>query len=141
VSELPTVRSTGLFARVEDGVVTLAALGVMSCRWRKSCCGGSSAPGIRARLVHVAPDAHRGLVGAAIAPVRASCSPWPRQLAPEGRLRDVAKVISALVGSMVSTVLALGGMQLLQVHRDAAKPIALGIPVWVVDWRSPSPSA
>jgi len=29
VSELPTVRSTGLFARVEDGVVTLAALGVI----------------------------------------------------------------------------------------------------------------
>ena len=58
-------------------------------------------------------------------------------LLPEGSARDIAKVVSALVGSMVSTVLALGGVRLLQVHREAGKPIALGIPVWVADLAFP----
>jgi len=79
-----------------------------------------------------------GLVGAAIAAREGKLLALATgTLLPEGRLRDVARVISALVGAMVSTVLALGGVRLLQVHREAAKPIALGIPVWVVDLAFP----
>ena len=139
MSELPTARSTGLFARVEDGIVTLAALGVIVLPLAEVVLRrlfGTGIPGAAPFTSHLTLIV--GLVGAAIAAREGKLLALATgTLLPEGWLRDVAKVISALVGSMVSTVLALGGMRLLQVHRDAAKPIALGIPVWVVDLAFP----
>ncbi len=38
---------------------------------------------------------------------------------------------------MVTTILALGGLRLLQVHRESAKEIALGVPVWMADLAFP----
>ena len=46
-------------------------------------------------------------------------------------------MLAAGVGAAVATVLGFGGLQLLQVHREAGKPIALGIPVWVADLAFP----
>ena len=139
MTELPTARSTGLFARVEDGIVTLAALGVIVLPLAEVVLRrlfGTGIPGAAPFTSHLTLIV--GLVGAAIAAREGKLLALATgTLLPEGWLRDVAKVISALVGSMVSTVLALGGMRLLQVHRDAAKPIALGIPVWVVDLAFP----
>ena len=139
MAELPTTRSTGLFAQVEDGVVTLAALGVIVLPLAEVVLRrlfGTGIPGAAPFTSHLTLVV--GLVGAAIAAREGKLLALATgTLLPEGWLRDVAKVISALVGSMVSTVLALGGVRLLQVHREAAKPIALGIPVWVVDLAFP----
>ena len=139
MTELPTARSTGRFARVEDGVVMLAALGVIVLPLAEVVLRrlfGTGIPGAAPFTSHLTLIV--GLVGAAIAAREGKLLALATgTLLPEGWLRDVAKVISALVGSMVSTVLALGGLRLLQVHREAAKPIALGIPVWVVDLAFP----
>jgi tripartite ATP-independent transporter DctM subunit len=139
VTELPTARSTGVFARVEDAVVTLAALGVIVLPLAEVVLRrlfGTGIPGAAPFTSHLTLVV--GLIGAAIAAREGKLLALATgTLLPEGWFRDVAKVISALVGSMVSTVLALGGVRLLQVHREAAKPIALGIPVWVADLAFP----
>ena len=139
MTELPTPRATGPFARVEDGVVTLAALGVIVLPLAEVVLRrlfGTGIPGAAPFTSHLTLVV--GLIGAAIAAREGKLLALATgTLLPEGWLRDVAKVISALVGSMVATVLALGGVRLLQVHREAAKPIALGIPVWVVDLAFP----
>jgi len=139
MTELPTPRATGPFARVEDGVVTLAALGVIVLPLAEVVLRrlfGTGIPGAAPFTSHLTLVV--GLIGAAIAAREGKLLALATgTLLPEGWLRDVAKVISALVGSMVSTVLALGGVRLLQVHREAGKPIALGIPVWVVDLAFP----
>jgi C4-dicarboxylate transporter DctM subunit len=45
----------------------------------------------------------------------------------------VAKYIAALVGSAVSTLFAVGGVNLVKIDRLEAAEIAAGIPVWVAD--------
>ena len=139
MSELPTARSTSLFARGEDGIATLAALGIVALPLAEVVLRrlfGTGIPGAAPFTSHLTLIV--GLVGAAIAARDGKLLAMATgTLLPEGRLRDVAKVVSALVGSMVSTVLALGGLRLLQVHREAGKPIALGIPVWVADLAFP----
>jgi len=139
MTELPTARSTGLFARGEDGIATLAALGIVVLPLAEVLLRrlfGTGIPGAAPFTSHLTLIV--GLVGAAIAARDGKLLAMATgTLLPEGSARDVAKVISALVGSMVSTVLALGGVRLLQVHREAGKPIALGIPVWVADLAFP----
>jgi C4-dicarboxylate transporter DctM subunit len=45
----------------------------------------------------------------------------------------VARFIAALVGSAVSTLFAVGGVNLVKLDRLEAEEIALGVPVWVAD--------
>ncbi len=139
MTELPTARSTGLFARGEDGIATLAALGIVVLPLAEVLLRrlfGTGIPGAAPFTSHLTLIV--GLTGAAISARDGKLLAMATgTLLPEGLARDVAKVISALVGSMVSTVLALGGVRLLQVHREAGKPIALGIPVWVADLAFP----
>jgi tripartite ATP-independent transporter DctM subunit len=56
---------------------------------------------------------------------------------PEGRARHAAGIFAALMGALVTTILALGGVRLLQVHYAAGKEIALGVPTWVADLTFP----
>ena len=139
MSELPTARSTGLFARGEDGIATLAALGIVVLPLAEVVLRrlfGTGIPGAAPFTSHLTLIV--GLVGASIAARDGKLLAMATgTLLPEGSARDIAKVVSALVGSMVSTVLALGGLRLLQVHREAGKPIALGVPVWVADLAFP----
>ncbi|MFO7695354.1 MAG: TRAP transporter large permease subunit [Vicinamibacterales bacterium] len=139
MTELPTARSTGFFARGEDGIATLAALGIVVLPLAEVVLRrlfGTGIPGAAPFTSHLTLIV--GLVGAAIAARDGKLLAMATgSLLPEGSARDIAKVLSALVGSMVSTVLALGGLRLLQVHREAEKPIALGIPVWVADLAFP----
>jgi C4-dicarboxylate transporter, DctM subunit len=138
-SEVSAGRSTGVFAQVEDAVVMFAALGVILLPLAEVALRrlfDTGIPGAAPFTSHLTLIV--GLMGAAIAAREGKLLALATgTLLPEGLLRDVAKVVSALVGSMVSTVLALGGVRLLQVHRDAAKPIALGVPVWIVDLAFP----
>ena len=79
-----------------------------------------------------------GLVGAPSRRAKASCSRSRRaRFCREGRPRHVARSLAAFVGALVTTILALGGVRLLQVHYETAKEIAIGVPIWVADLAFP----
>lgn len=139
MSEIPRARSTSLAARSEDGLAAVAALGVILLPLADIVLlrlFDSSVPGAALFTTHLTLIV--GLAGAAIAARDGKLlSLATGALLPEGAVRNAAGVIAALVGSAVATVLAFGGVRLLQVHREAEKPLALGIPVWVVDLAFP----
>lgn len=139
MTELPAPRSTGVFSRVEDAVATLATLGVVLLPLAEVVLRrllGTGIPGAAPFTSHLTLVV--GLAGAAIAAREGKLLAMATgSLLPEGWARDAARIVSALVGSAVAAVLALGGVRLLQVHREADKVIALGVPVWIVDLSFP----
>jgi len=89
-TELPTARSTGLFARGEDASHP-RALASSSCRWQSV-----AAAAVRHREPGAAPFTSHltlivGLTGAAIAAVTASCWPWPPARWLPRDARDIAR--------------------------------------------------
>src|SRR5262245_41704890 len=56
---------------------------------------------------------------------------------PKGRIGEIAHIISAAVGAMVSTMLALGGVALVVSDRLAGDTIADLVPTWVADLALP----
>ncbi|MBI4477120.1 MAG: TRAP transporter large permease subunit [Acidobacteria bacterium] len=49
---------------------------------------------------------------------------------PEGHIRSAAMVVAAIVGAAVSTILASGGVALVQTERLSGTIIAAGVPAW-----------
>ena len=47
--------------------------------------------------------------------------------------KRVASIFSGGVGALVATLLAVGGLVVVQVHRAGGEEIGAGIPVWVAD--------
>ncbi|HSP91772.1 MAG TPA: hypothetical protein VLN08_12735, partial [Vicinamibacterales bacterium] len=96
MTELPTPRATGPFARIEDGVVTLAALGVIILPLAEVVLRrlfGTGIPGAAPFTSHLTLIV--GLIGAAIAAREGKLLALATgTLLPEGWLRDVARVIS-----------------------------------------------
>lgn len=139
MSERPQDRSTGLAARAEDGLAALAALGIVVLPLLDIVAlraFGVVLPSVAPIVVHLTLVV--GLAGAAIAARdKKLLSLATGTLLPEGVIRTAAGIIAAAVGAAVATVLGFGGVKLLQVHREAGKPIALGIPVWVADLAFP----
>lgn len=136
MSEIPQhPRSASLAARGEDGLVAAAAIGIALLPLADVVARevfGSFVPGASPFTAHLTLIV--GLAGAAIAAREGKLlSLATGTLLPEGTVRNIAGVLAACVGSAVATVLAFGGLKLLQVHKEAEKPIALGIPVWVAD--------
>ena len=135
----PTPRAGALVARTEDLVATLAAIGMillplLEVVLRRLFSTGipGSAPFARHLTLIV------GLVGAAIAAREG------RLLAlatgtffPEGPMKHAASIAAAAVGAMVTTILGVGGLGLLDFHREFGTEIALGVPVWAVDLAFP----
>jgi tripartite ATP-independent transporter DctM subunit len=79
-----------------------------------------------------------GLIGASIAAREGKLLALATgTMVPEGRARDGAAILAAFIGALVTTILALGGVRLLQVHYAAEKEIALGVPTWVADLAFP----
>ena len=132
-------RSDSFAAHVEDGVAAIAALGIVllplgdvAAREIFGTFLSGAAP-ITAHLTLVL-----GLLGAAIAAREGKLlSLATGGLLPAGMIRNTAAVIAAAVGAAVATVIAFGGVRLLQVHRDGANLITLNIPVWVADLAFP----
>jgi C4-dicarboxylate transporter, DctM subunit len=56
---------------------------------------------------------------------------------PKGRLGDIAHIVSATIGVLVSTLFVLGGIALVRSDREAGDVIAVGIPTWVADLALP----
>ena len=139
MSELPTgTRSNTLISHAEDGLAALAALGVILLPLADVVARqmGSYVDGAAPFTAHLTLIV--GLAGAAIAAREGKLlSLATGTVLPEGVIRNSAAVIAALVGSAVAVVLGAGGLQLLQIHKEGGKEIALGIPVWVADLAFP----
>src|SRR6185503_15802340 len=123
----------------EDLIASLAALGIMILPLSEVVLRrffNTGVPGAAPFTAHLTLIV--GLVGASIAAREGKLLALATgTMFPEGRTRHIAAIIAALVGALVTTILALGGLRLLQVHREAGREIALGVPIWVADLAFP----
>ena len=126
-------------AQTEDLIASLAALGIMILPLSEVVLRrffNTGVPGAAPFTSHLTLVV--GLVGAAIAAREGKLLALATgTMLPEGRPRHLAGILAAFVGALVTTILALGGLRLLEVHRAAAKEIALGVPIWVADLAFP----
>lgn len=139
MTDRPGARWVAIAARGEDALATLTVLGVVLLPLTEVVVRrvlNASVPGAVPFTSHLTLVV--GLAGAAIAARQGKLLAMATgTLLPEGRWRDAARVASAWAGSLVSVILAFGGIRLLALHRAAEKPLALGIPVWVADLAFP----
>jgi len=126
-------------AETEDLVAALAALGIAVLPLAEIVLRrffNTGVPGAAPFTSHLTLIV--GLAGAAIAAREGRLLTLATgTMLPEGRPRHLAGVLAAFVGALVTTILALGGVRLLQVHREAAKEIALGVSTWTFDLAFP----
>src|SRR6476646_8547403 len=79
-----------------------------------------------------------GLFGAAIAAREGKLLTLATgEFLPKGPIGDIAHIISGAGGAMVATLLALGGLVLVQSDKAAGDVIAIGVPVWIADLALP----
>jgi C4-dicarboxylate transporter DctM subunit len=127
------------FAKTEDLIASLAALGIMILPLSEVVLRrffNTGVPGAAPFTSHLTLVV--GLIGAAIAAREGKLLALATgTMLPEGRPRHLAGILAAFVGALVTTILALGGWRLLEVHRATAKEIALGVPIWVADLAFP----
>ena len=128
-----------LAAETEDLIASLAALGIMILPLSEVVLRrffNTGIPGAASFTAHLTLVV--GLIGAAIAAREGKLLALATgTMLPEGRSRHVAGIVAAFVAALVTTILALGGVRLLQVHREAGREIALGVPIWAADLAFP----
>lgn len=129
----------GALAGIEDHVAAFAAFGIATIPIAEVVLRrffNIGIPGAAPFTAHLTLIV--GLIGASIAAREGKLLALATgTMMPAGRPRHVAGVVAAFVGALVTTILALGGVRLLQVHYAAAKEIALGVPVWIADLAFP----
>jgi C4-dicarboxylate transporter DctM subunit len=59
------------------------------------------------------------------------------QFLPEGKWRDLARVISGAVGAMAAALLCRAAVDLIRIERLAGTEVAAGLPVWVAQLAMP----
>ncbi len=132
-------RLVSLASGTEDHLASLAALGIMVLPLAEVVLRrffNTGIPGAAPFTAHFTLIV--GLFGAAIAAREGKLLALATgTMMPEGRPRQLAGIFAAFVGALVTTILTFGGVRLLQVHREAAKEIALGVPVWAADLAFP----
>ena len=75
-----------------------------------------------------------GMLGAAIAAREGKLLTLATgEFLPKGWIATASHVIAAAAGATIATILALGGVALVQSNRAAGDIIAIGIPVWIAD--------
>jgi tripartite ATP-independent transporter DctM subunit len=133
------VTPQALVSGTEDVVAALAALGIMILPLAEVVLRrffNTGVPGAAPFTSHLTLVV--GMAGAAIAAREGKLLALATgTMVPEGRARHLAGIFGAFVGALVTTILALGGVRLLQVHFEAAKEIALGVPTWAADLAFP----
>lgn len=127
------------FAKTEDLIASLAALGIMILPLSEVVLRrffNTGVPGAAPFTSHLTLVV--GLIGAAIAAREGKLLALATgTMLPEGRSRHLAGIVAAFVGALITTILALGGWRLLEVHYESGKEIALGVPIWVADLAFP----
>ena len=123
----------------EDLVAALAAIGIMVLPLAEVVLRrffNTGVPGAAPFTSHLTLVV--GLIGASIAAREGKLLALATgTMVPEGRPRHLAGILAAFVAALVTTILALGGVRLLQVHYAAGKEIALGVPTWAADLTFP----
>jgi C4-dicarboxylate transporter, DctM subunit len=126
-------------AGTEDYIAALAAIGIAIIPLAEVVLRrffNSGIPGAAPFTAHLTLIV--GLVGASIAAREGKLLALATgTMMPSGRPQHAARILSAFVATLVTAILALGGVRLLQVHYESAKEIALGVPVWVADLAFP----
>jgi tripartite ATP-independent transporter DctM subunit len=75
-----------------------------------------------------------GMLGAAIAAREGKLlSLATGEFLPKGPIGNAAHVLSAIIGSLVATMFATGGVALVKSDKLAGDVIAIGLPVWISD--------
>ena len=132
-------KSTSFAARAEDGLAAVIALGIVILPLADVVVQkvfGSFIPGAVPLTAHLTLLV--GMAGAAIAARDGKLlSLAGGNFLPEGQVRAYAQIGASIVSSAVATVLAFGGWQLLQIHKEAEKPLVYGIQVWMVELAFP----
>lgn len=140
VGRTPLLRCVAVAERAEDLIVASGALGIIVLPLSEVVLRrlfSTGVPGSASFTQHLTLMV--GLLGAAIAAREGKLlSLATGTLLPQGRARNAAAIGAAFVGAFVSAILAAGGFQLLQVHHEAGKTIALGVPVWTADLAFPA---
>jgi tripartite ATP-independent transporter DctM subunit len=125
--------------RVEDLLATLALGGIMvlplaEIASRKFLGTGIAGSGPFAQNLTL----WLGLFGAAIAAREGKLLTLATgEFLPKGRIGDIAHIIAGGGGAMVATLLALGGLVLVQSDKAAGDLIAIRVPVWIADLALP----
>jgi len=126
---------TRFLARIEDGVAA-TALAVMTLIplaeivLRRAV--GIGIPGAGPIVQHLVLWV--GFLGAAIAAREGRLlSLATGSLVPEGRPRRVAGIVAAMIGSGVSTILALAAVEFVQSEREVGASFGAGIPTWMAE--------
>ena len=126
-------------AEIEDHIAALAALGIATIPILEVVLRrffNTGIPGAAPFTTHLTLIV--GLIGASIAAREGKLLALATgTMMQAGAVRHAAGILAAFVGALVTTILALGGVRLLQVHREAAREIALGVPVWFADLAFP----
>ncbi len=122
-----------LASRIEDSFATLVAVAVVVLPLSEIVVRRffeTGVPGAGPFTLHL--TLWVGLLGAAIAARDGKLlSLATGSMLPEGRVRQAAQLAGNTYGVMVASVLAAGGLQLVELYREVGNTIALDIPVWV----------
>jgi C4-dicarboxylate transporter, DctM subunit len=125
--------------KTEDAIALAAALGIMILPLSEVVLRrffNTGVPGAAPFTSHLTLVV--GLIGAAIAAREGKLLALATgTMFPVGQQRHFAGVLAAFVGALVTTILALSGLRLVEVHYAAAKEIALGVPIWAADLAFP----
>lgn len=121
-----------LVRRSEEFVATLAAFGIILLPLSEVVLRRFFSTGINGQATFASQfTLIVGLVGAAIAAREGKLLALATgAMVPEGIWRRVTTAAAAIVGGVVSGVLAIGGVGLVQFQREAGNVIAYGIPYW-----------
>jgi C4-dicarboxylate transporter DctM subunit len=123
----------------EDAIAMAAALGIMILPLSEVVLRrflNTGVPGAAPFTSHLTLVV--GLVGASIAARDGKLLALATgTMLPDGRQRHVARILATFVGALVTTILAVSGFRLVEVHYAAAKEIAVGVPVWIADLAFP----
>jgi tripartite ATP-independent transporter DctM subunit len=128
-----------LAADAEDAIATLAIVGIAILPIAEVVLRrifSTGIPGSASLIAHL--TLVLGLIGAAIAAREGRLLALATgAMIPKGGLQNSARIFSALLAVLVTTVLALGGVRLLQVHYESGREITPGVPIWVADLAFP----
>ncbi len=122
------IRAENILASLAMGGIMLLPLSEIVARWVFGTGLPGSGPFAQSLTLWV------GMLGAAIAAREGKLLTLATgEFLPKGWITTVSHVIAAAVGAAIATILALGGVALVQSNRAAGDIIAVGIPVWVAD--------
>jgi C4-dicarboxylate transporter, DctM subunit len=123
----------GILTLLEDGIAALALAAMVVLPLSEIIVRrlfGVGVPGSGPFVQHL--TLWIGFLGAAIASREGKLlSLATGTFIPAGRVRDTATAFASAVAAAMATVLAWGGVQLVQSERETGSIIAAGVPVWV----------